>query len=249
MQEEMVKSLIDLIDESLAELDELKKSDRFSASEITLGDSGSGIADKDKNGKLDKEETEKMEDAGAMPEEAMKAEGKNRESDPNGGNHQIVKGEDEEEDEDDKKKKKDDEDEDDDMDKAEGKNRESDPNGGNHQIVKMEKSIQENNDLMKSYVDERISPIEDKISTLLGLVQEIADSPVPSKSVSYKDVQPLQKSVDAPEALSKSQAIDKLFEMKKSGENVDTTDITAAELGTPADLAKVIEKYSLKGSN
>jgi hypothetical protein len=252
MQEEMVKSLIDLIDESLAELDELKKSDRFSASEIKLGDSGSGIADEDKNGKLDKEETEKMEDADMMSEEAMKAEGKNRESDPNGGNHQIVKGEDEEdeeEDEDKKKKDDEDEDEDDDMDKAEGKNRESDPNGGNHQIVKMEKSIQENNDLMKSYVDERISPIEDKISTLLGLVQEIADSPVPSKSVSYKDVQPLKKSVDAPEALTKAQAIDKLFEMKKSGENVDTTDITAAELGTPADLAKVVEKYSLKGSN
>jgi len=241
--EEMMKSLVDLIDESLAELDELKKSDRFSASEVSLGDSSSGIADKDKNGKLDKEEDcDKAEEA----EDCEKAEGTNRQADPNGGSHKIVKAEDEDEDEDDEKDDdKDEKDDDKDMDKAEGTNRQADPNGGSHQIVKMEKSIEENNDLMKSYVDERITPLEDKISTILDLVNEIADAPVAAKGTSYKDVAPLQKSIDAPAPLNKSQVVDKLFDLKKSGETVNTTDITSAELGSPAELAKIVEKYNI----
>ena len=36
MNEEMMKSLVALIDESLAEIEELKKSDRFSASEVKI---------------------------------------------------------------------------------------------------------------------------------------------------------------------------------------------------------------------
>ena len=55
MTTKLSKSLADLIDETLAEIEELKKSDRFSAEEIELGD-------KSAQGGLSKEEAEKAED-------------------------------------------------------------------------------------------------------------------------------------------------------------------------------------------
>jgi len=79
-----------LIDESLAELEELKKSDRFSASEIKLGGPGSGIAGKDPQGGLGKEEDKDEEedkddedDEDDKEDEIDKAEGKNSVADPN----------------------------------------------------------------------------------------------------------------------------------------------------------------------
>lgn len=84
MNEEMLKSLVELIDESLAEIEELKKSDRFSASEIKLDGPGTGIAGKDSNGsmgKADDEEDEEADDEEGDDEEAdkevEKGEGKN----------------------------------------------------------------------------------------------------------------------------------------------------------------------------
>ena len=67
MKEELKKSLTDLIDETLLELEELKKS-RFSAAEVDLkGPGADGIAGKPANGKLaekaeDKKDEDKKED-------------------------------------------------------------------------------------------------------------------------------------------------------------------------------------------
>src|ERR1035437_5162151 len=110
MKDELRKSLTDLIDETLLELEELKKS-RFSASEIEVKGPGVGIAGKPSNGDLHaKAEDKKDEDD--EDEEAEKAEGHNRKADPNGGHHQV--------------------------DKAEGHNRQADPNGGHHKMDKAE---------------------------------------------------------------------------------------------------------------
>src|ERR1019366_9133755 len=92
MKDELRKSLTDLIDETLLELEELKKS-RFSASEIEVKGPGEGIAGKPSNGKLDMAMSEKDEDKDDEDEEAEKAEGQNRQSDPNGGHHKPIAGE------------------------------------------------------------------------------------------------------------------------------------------------------------
>jgi hypothetical protein len=236
MNEEMMKSLVSLIDESLAEIEELKKSDRFSASEVELGDS-EGLAGKDKNGKLDKEEEaekaeEKDEDEDEKDkkdDEAEKAEGVLEEAE---------KAEDKEED------KK----EDDDEDKEEDKEMEKSADESETETLEksLEKSLEAQETLMKSYIDEKVGGLEGKLAAIATAVQELANSPVPSKGATYKSVQPLAKSEPEVETLNKSQVVEKLFELKKSGEKVETVDIASAELGSSSDLVKIIQKYDIK---
>ena len=271
MNADMQKALVNLIDETLGEIEELKKSDRFSASEVSLGDSKSGIESKDKNGSLGKEEDkkeeedEKKEDEEKEDDDMDKAEGKNREADPNGGHHQVAKGE----------MMAGDSKEGSSTGSAEGKNREADPMSKmEDRMCKMEavmakmeahlskkedkeedkkedmkKSEEENKgsseELVKSTSD-RIEDLEKSLADIAKMVKEIADTPLPAKSVSYKDVQPLVKSEDASEPLNKSAVVDKLFELKKSGENVSSLDITSAELASPAELVKIANKYNIK---
>lgn len=259
MNEDLKKALESLIDETISEIEELKKS-RFSAAEVKLDGPGEdGLKGHPANGHLGKEEDEDEEDEKdmdkgdvekkedkddekeekdekkpEMKEEAEKSEGKNREADPNGGKHQ--------------------------MDKAEGKNCEADPNGGKHQadggapMVKeekkmgygkgmMAKSEEELDTLVKSLFEERFSPLEKKLASIMELVNKIADQPLPAKGVSAK-VTPLTKSTDGnPEPLTKSQVSSKLFELKKSGTSVDSLDVTKAELGQ--DLQAITKKYNL----
>ena len=263
MKDELRKSLTDLIDETLLELEELKKS-RYSAAEIQIKGPGEGIAGKPSNGDLhakaeDKKDDED-EDEDDEDEKAEKAEGHNRQADPNGGHHQVDKAESG-------------------MpagtsaEKAEGQNRQADPNGGHHQMDKaeddkkkdkkkdkkddededdkdekkenpfMRKSEKEFEGLMKSFVEDRVKPLEDKLSTILNLVNKIAEQPVSHKGVAANAV-PLRKSADdSGEQLSKSEVASKLFELKKSGTKVDTLDITRAEMGH--DLQKIVDKYKI----
>lgn len=249
MNEELVKNLASLIDESLAELEELKKSDRFSASEIKLGGPGSGIAGKDPQGGLGKEEDkdEDEEDDEDEDGEMDKAEGKNSEADPNAGKHKMDKAEE--------------------TAKAEGKNSEADPNAGKHKMDKaedkkkdeededkkkdkddMKKSLDEQSTLLKSYVDSKFASFETQLEKIAKLVSDIADAPVPSKSVSYKGITPLKKTVaDAEgEPLTKSALVERLFDLKKSGTRVDSVDIASAELAKGPELAKIANKYNIK---
>jgi len=252
MNEELVKSLTSLIDETIAEIEDLKKS-RFAASEIKLAGPGEdGIKGHGANGKLDKEEDkdEDKKDKKDDDKDMDKGEGKNREADPNGGHH-VAKAEDDKKDDGEKKdeKKKDDKE----MDKAEGKNREADPNGGHHVAkgedkmgMPVKKSADESNDLMKSYIDSKVAPLETKLAGILDLVKKIADQPVAPKAATAKNFAILQKSADEGKAsLSKSQVANKLFELKKSGTPVDSADITAAELGS-SDLQAIVTKYGLQ---
>ena len=224
----MMKSLVSLIDETLAEVEELKKSDRFSASEIKLDGPGKGIGGQDPDGKLGKEEDDKKDDDDGKEDKDKKdddkdmdkAEGKNREADPNGGSHQPVA-------------------------KEEDAAKNEQMGYGADMMGKMEKSIDESNALIKSYVDEKIAPINDNLEKMMNLIKEIADSPVQAKGQTYNNITPLKKSADEEETLSKSEIVEKLFELKKSGEKVDSTDIVSAELGSVSDLSKIANKYNL----
>lgn len=266
MKEELKKSLTDLIDETLLELEELKKS-RFSASEVDLkGPGADGIDGKPANGKLDagkaaekaedkkddeddKDEDDKDMDKGegvnapADPDRGShkmdKGEGVNAPADPDRGSHKMDKAED----------KKDDDKDEDEPHKDDPKHEEKEKAMGKKLFDmhkgEVKKSLEDADTLMKSYVDEKVGALEGKLAIILETVTKLADAPVPAKGVGYKgSVAPLLKSEGEGEPLSKSEVASKLFELKKSGSRVDSNDIAMAEMGH--DLDKIVSKYSIK---
>lgn len=287
MDQEMAKSLVNLIDETISEIEDLKKS-RYSAAEAKIGDDDSGMAGAKKDGSMGKADDDKDDDKDKdkKDDEAAKAEGKNSEADPgtrgvtdpdmcddpgkSNLHAEAAKAEDDSDDDDDDKKKKDD------MDKAEGKNSEADP--GKHGDGKVrdkgadagksnleseakksddaakaeqpaegydiKKSLEEQESLFKGYVDEKVGSLEKKLEAILDVVKEMGDEPAERKGVPAGKFVPLKKSEDdGAEPLSKSAALDKLFELKKSGTHVDSADIASVEMG--GDLQAIVEKYSL----
>lgn len=240
--EEMVKSLTSLIDETLEEIEEIKKS-KFAASEISLGDDKSGIADKSKNGKL----------------EAKKAEDEEDDEDEE---------EDEDQDEDDMDKAdcmdkaEDDEEEDEDAEGEEspswsaardaiasGRAKETpmeelDP-APKAKMKKSAKSTSQESALMKSYVDNRFDTLEKTIARLVDIVEAIADAPVQRRGVPA-GVAPLHKSQEEIAPLSKSQVANQLFELKKTGKSVDSADIFKVETGNEITVLEIANKYGLR---
>lgn len=241
MDNKLTKSLTDLIDETLQELDELRKS-RFAASEIKIEGPGDGIAGKPSDGDLHAKKGEN---------EAAKAEDKKEDD----------KDEDKKEDKKDMEKGANDEAEKAEkaeaMDKKEDKKDEDSKGGDKHEakerkaigeladLAGMKKSLEDSESLMKSFVEQRVKPLEDKLSTILELVNKIADQPVAPKGVTARAPAALLKSADegASEPLSKSVVAGKLFELKKSGTKVDSLDITKAEMGQ--DLQQIAKKYEI----
>ena len=227
MDNKLQKSLTDLIDETLMELDELRKS-RFAASEIKIEGPGDGIAGKPSDGKLDAAKAEdKKEDE--KEEKEDKAEKGENETAAKGENEEAAKAEKDEEKDEEKKDKK--------ADKKDEKSEEK------PEMPDLKKSFEESESLMKSYVEERVKPLEDKLSTILDLVNKIADQPVAPKGATARTA-PLMKSADeGAEPLSKAQVANKLFELKKSGTRVDSLDIAKAEMGQ--DLQHIAKKYEI----
>ena len=252
MKEELKKSLTDLIDETLMELDELKKS-RFSAEEVELkGPGADELAGKPTNGKLaEKAEDKDDEDKKDDDDKAEKAEGVNAKSDMGKGEAPAAmdKAEDEKDKQDDDKK---DEDKKDEPHKDDPKHEEKEKDMAKKLLdmhkdedkKDMKKSDVEMESLMKSYVDSKVDALEGKLATILETVTKLADAPVPAKGMSYKGVAPLLKSNEAVETLSKSEVASKLFELKKSGSKVDSNDVAMAEMGH--DLEKIVSKYNIK---
>lgn len=229
MEQDLAKSLVELIDQTIAEIEELKKSDRFAATEIKLEGPGEGIAGKDPQGKLEAKKAEEEEEEGDEAEEKEDKE------------DEIEKGVLDEAEK--KKALKKEEEEEEDEDEEEPEVEKAEPKEG----YEIKKSEEEMNTLMKSMIDERVKPLESKIDSILGLIKELADAPVAPKSVSYRDVAPLKKSMDdEAQPLSKADVATKLFELKKSGTYVDSVDIAQAELGNPATLQKIVTKYNIK---
>ena len=235
MDNKLTKSLTDLIDETLMELDELKKS-RFAASEIKIEGPGEGIAGKPSDGKLD---AAKADDKSEDKDEDKKKK-EDMEEAKKGENETAAKADDMDMD----KKEDEDEEDDKDEDKKEDKKKDDKKSDEKPAFMEMKKSLEESESLMKSYVEERVKPLEDKLTTILNLVNKIADQPVAPKGATARTT-PLLKSAEegASEPLSKAQVANKLFELKKSGTRVDSLDITKAEMGQ--DLQQIAKKYEI----
>lgn len=265
MDEQLTKSLTDLIDETLGELEELRKS-KMSAAEIKLEGPGEGIAGKPSDGKLDakkaedeesEDEDEESEDEDEETEKSDEDEG-HEEDDPadkpsTGRKLKAIM---------ESKKSEDAEDEEDEdeevekswsMDKKEKKDKKEphkdDPEHEEKEkkiakkLLDMHKSTEEVSTLMKSYVEERIQPLEQKLETILELVNSIASQPVAPKGVTFKTAPLLKSAAEQGETLSKGEIANKLFELKKSGTRVDSLDIAKAEMGQ--DLVNIVKKYEI----
>jgi hypothetical protein len=141
------------------------------------------------------------------------------------------------------KKDKKDKDDDDDHGDHEKKEKDIAKKLLNMHKAEMKKSAEEHESLMKSYVEEKIQPLEEKLSTILDLVNKLSEQPVATRGATAR-TQPLFKSdTEMGEALSKAQVADKLFELKKSGTYVDSMDVAKAEMGT--DLESIVRKYKI----
>lgn len=221
---ELAKSLVSLIDETLEEIEELKKS-KFNASEIKIEGPGEGISGKPTNGDLDAKKADKEED-----------------EDDKKDKDDVEKGvlDEAEKSKDAKVEKKEDKDDD----KKEEKEEEKEEKEVEVEIKKSNTEVTE--ELMKSYIDSKISPLEDKLSNIIDVVNKIADQPAARKSVPAGSIVPLKKSEDAVEPLSKSDIANKLMDLKKNGTTVDSLDMVKVELGNESEAMAIANKYGLK---
>lgn len=242
--QELVKSLTSLIDETLEEIEVIKKS-KFAASEISIeGPGDTKIGDKPTNGSLDAKKSEDEEEDEDEKDEAKK--GENEKADPDHGKFaqapSVSKGENEKADPDHGKfaqsstvSKKEDEKEDEDEDKKK-----------KEEMKEMKKSINASQDLMKSYVDEKFSTLEDRLSKMASAIESIANAPVGRRGIPA-GVQVLAKSNDETESLTKSKVVDSLMSLKKSGTYVDSSDIFTAETCKSfGELKTIADKYGVK---
>lgn len=236
MDNKLTKSLTDLIDETLMELDELRKS-RFAASEIKIEGPGDGIAGKPSDGEIHAKAEEKKEIHVDIDSHKDEEDDEDEDKAEKGENEQAAKAEDKDDKKDDKEPHKDDP-------KHEEKEKEIAKKLLDMHKGEMKKSLEDTESLMKSYIEERVQPLEDKLSTILDLVNKIADQPVAPKGATARIASPLLKSADeVAEPLSKAQVANKLFELKKSGTRVDSLDIAKAEMGQ--DLQQIAKKYEI----
>ena len=250
MDTKLTKSLTDLIDDTLNELEELRKS-RFAASEIKIEGPGDGIAGKPSNGDLHAKKEDKDEENEEEDEDDKDMDkGENEKADPNAGHHKMDKGENEKADPNaghHKMDKKEDKDEDEDKshpNKKETKDKADDIEEDAKEIKKLHKSLEASESLMKSFVEQRVKPLEDKLATILDLVNKIAEQPVAPKGITARATPLLKSGIEGSgEPLSKAEVANKLFELKKSGTKVESLDITKAEMGQ--DLDRLTKKYQL----
>lgn len=221
--EELTKNIVSVIDETIQEIEELRKS-KFDAQEVKMhGEDGKMKEGYDANGSMGKEEDKKKDDDEEKDkegkDEAEKAEGKgvNTEADPDKGPYKEASTVSKEEHG---------------VDKAEGKgvNTEADPDKGPYKEAStvskeegdmdkkeddkedddkdkkddkdmdkmdmgydLKRSIEEQESLMKSYVDEKIGGLENKIASVLDAVKTLSEQPVARKGVSAEAFRPLEK--------------------------------------------------------
>jgi hypothetical protein len=163
MNEELKKALETLIEETMGEIEDLRKS-RFAASEVKVEGPGTGIDGKPSDGSLGKDEdgddedddkddkkAEKAEDAMKADhdkdddkdeddDKAEKSEGVNRQADPDGGHHK--------------------------MDKGEGVNRQADPDGGHHKMDKAEDKKEDKDDKKSDKHEKKEKKLIDKLDSM-----------------------------------------------------------------------------------
>jgi len=220
---ELVKSLTSLIDDTLQEIEEIKKS-KFAASEIKIEGPGSGIDGKPVNGDLHAKKEDKDED---------EKEDDNDKDDMD--KKEDMKSEDESEEE--KKKKE--------MKKKEDEDKESKKEESKEEMKDLKKSLSATEDLIKSY-ESKLSSFEEKLSKMAAAFEAMANAPVSRKGVPA-GVTALQKSVEEYAPLNKTDVANKLFDLKKSGTKVDSSDVFRVETTKDSDeLRQIAHKYGIK---
>lgn len=223
MENNLAKSLTDLIDETLAEIEALKKSDRFSPEEIEMGHDADGemkaeeVAAKAEDEEHEEEEQEDEEDEAKKAEKAYwKAEEECKKAE-----HAYKEA----------------------MKKREMCKAECDKMMGKKEDKDEKK---EDKDELHKSIDAKIAPIQSQISELLSAVKQLADAPVPARGATYKHVQPLAKGAQESEPLNKSQVLNELITLKKSGREVSIEDVLKAEIGGAGELQDIANKYGIK---
>lgn len=217
---DLVKSLTELIDETLNEIEALKKG-RFDAEEIELGDkkaNGEMVA------KKEDEEEEKKEEAEEKKEEEVEKKEDEKEEDE----------EDEEGEEDEFKKAE-----------MECAKAEEAFKAACAKRDAMKKGVLEEKEEIKKSIDARVQPIEAKLEEITTLVKKLAETPVPARGSTFKSIQPLAKSNES-STLSKAKVLDELVSLKKSGKPVTSEDVLRAELGGLSDIEEIANKYGIK---
>jgi hypothetical protein len=243
MEKNLAKSLTDLIDETLAEIEALKKSDRFSAEEIEMDHDADGSTETHAVSKAD-EEDEKEEDEEHEEEEhedeAKKAEHayKKAEEECEKAEHAYKEAM--------KKREMCKADHDKHMTKKE--HDEAHKSDGVNEMVKedKEKKMKKMEKKLAKSIEARVAPLESQISQVLEAVKKLADAPVPARGATYKNVQPLAKGSVEAEPLNKSQVLGELITLKKSGKEVPTEDVLKAEIGSASELQEIATKYGIK---
>jgi hypothetical protein len=247
MDANLAKSLTELIDETLEELEDLRKS-RFDAEEIDMGS--------DANGSMKMKKKEEDDEDDEDEDEEEKAEKSDDEDE-----------DDEDEDEEEKAEKSDDEDEDDEDEDEEEKIKKAEMacakaedayNKAKESRKKAEKKRDSlykkmgmsSSEMKKSKTDSKIQKLEKtfkaKIAEMTDAINRIADQPVYARGTTYRDFQPLAKSTGDYETLSKTRILGELVSLKKSGRDISTDDVLRAELGGQSDLQEIANKYSIK---
>lgn len=222
---DLVKSLTSLIDDTLQEIEEIKKS-KFAASEIKIEGPGDGIGGKPVNGDLHAKKEDKEEDKDESKEHE---ESESEEEEKSEKSEEACKAEDDDSDEDDS-----DEDEDDKKKKKK------------FDFKDLKKSQTQTEELMKSYVDSKFSAFEERFEKMTATLEAFANAPVSRKGVPA-GIQPLAKSNEEIAPLNKSQVADKLMDLKKSGTRVDSADIFKVETTRDSnELKQIADKYGIK---
>ena len=115
------------------------------------------------------------------------------------------------------------------------------------EIKKIKKSLEESESLMKSYVDYKFEALEERLAKMAEMMEAMADAPVERRGVPA-GVKPLNKSLDENyEPLTESDLANSLFELKKSGTHVDSSDIFRVETSKNyGELKSIADKYGVK---
>ena len=110
----------------------------------------------------------------------------------------------------------------------------------------MKKSLAYSEELIKSYIDDRFSYLDERLTKMASVIESLANAPIARKGVPA-NVQPLHKSTEETNTLSKSNVIDRLFELKKSGTYVDSSDMFKLETSKNYnEVLEIANKYGVK---
>ena len=228
-RDQEIDSLVSLIDETIAEFEDLKKS--ASAKETSMPKAGEDLQpDTDT---LKAKSVKKSDDE--EDEEAKKAE-KEEDCEKAEDEEDAEKAE-KEEDEKEEKAEKAEKEEDEKEEKAEKAEKEEDKK----EEKEVKKSVEEENKLSKS-----MEALQAQVNELSKAVKDLMDSPNERKGFDYKNIKTLKKSAEeGEELLSKSEVAGKLLDLQKSGKDVAVEDIIKVDLGTDTTANAIAKKYNL----